>query len=65
MSRFFTAILLSVLISSCANSQNREPQLMGAPCEGCEAVLEYDDRNLTNTDTLPDFNKNGIRIKIE
>lgn len=33
-------------------------------CEGCEAVFEYGDRELTPTDTLPDFNNEGPKIKI-
>lgn len=54
---------------SCANSQNRENEenrrLVGGPCEGCEAIFEYGDRELTSTDTLPDFHKDGIKIKVE
>jgi protocatechuate 3,4-dioxygenase beta subunit len=40
------------------------PQLVGGPCEGCEAVFEYGDRELSPVDTLPDFNDDGPRIKI-
>lgn len=29
--------------------------LVGGPCEGCEAVFEWGDRELTPTDTLPGF----------
>lgn len=65
MKRISTAILLTVIMSSCANSQDQKPRLVGAPCEGCEAVLEYNDRELTNTDTLPDFDKEGVKIKVE
>ena len=60
-----TVILLTVLLSSCVNSQDQKPRLVGAPCEGCEAVLEYEDSELTNTDTLPDFDKEGVKIKVE
>ena len=65
MKRILIAILLTVIMSSCANSQDQKPRLVGAPCEGCEAVLEYNDRELTNTDTLPDFDKEGVKIKVE
>lgn len=65
MKRISTAILITVIMSSCANSQELKPTLVGGPCEGCEAVLEYNDRKLTNTDTLPDFDKEGVKIMIE
>ena len=66
MKRTLTAIFLTVLMSSCANSQDQEKRkLVGAPCEGCEAVFEYDNRELSNTDTLPDFDKDGVKIKVE
>ena len=29
--------------------------LVGGPCEGCEAVLEYTDFPLTSVDTLPGY----------
>ncbi|MGB7785811.1 MAG: intradiol ring-cleavage dioxygenase [Salinimicrobium sp.] len=66
MKRILTAILLTLFMSSCANSQDQEKQrLVGAPCEGCEAIFEYGDRELTNKDTLPDFNNEGVKIKVE
>jgi len=39
-------------------------QRVGAPCEGCEAIFDYADKKLSNTDTLPDFelNKNQMLI---
>lgn len=53
-------------MSSCGNSQNSNKRtLVGAPCEGCEAIFEYGSRKLTDTDTLPDFGKEGIQIKVE
>lgn len=66
MKRILVAIFLILSMSSCANSQDQnEQRLVGAPCEGCEAIFEYGDRELTNTDTLPDFDKEGIKIKVE
>jgi len=64
-----TIIILSftVLLSSSANSQNRNvrnARLVGGPCEGCEAIFEYGDRNLSPVDTLPDFNDPGPKIKV-
>jgi protocatechuate 3,4-dioxygenase beta subunit len=64
MGQHLTAILL-LLLSSCANSQNQPaPKLVGGPCEGCEAIFEYGDRQLNAVDTLPDFNQPGTKIKI-
>lgn len=48
------AILVTMLTSACA----AQPRLVGGPCEGCEAVLEYRtvaDRPLTPVDTLPGY----------
>ena len=53
------------MISSCGTSQNQNsPQLVGGPCEGCEAIFEYGDRKLTSVDTLPDFSLSELKIKI-
>lgn len=67
MNRIITAIIVSVLITSCINSQNtkNDPTLVGGPCEGCEAIFEFGDRKLRATDTLPDFHKQGPKIKVE
>lgn len=61
---FFT---LFALIASCCGSQTGNafnPRLIGVPCEGCEAIFEYGDRNLSPVDTLPDFNDDGEKIKV-
>ncbi len=57
---------LTVLLFSGANSQGqneRKARLVGA-CEGCEAIFEYGNRNLSPVDTLPDFNNKGPKIKV-
>ena len=65
MTRPLIAILLTLLLTSCANSQNRDtPRLVGGPCEGCEAVFEYGDKALTSTATLPDFSDLGLKIML-
>jgi protocatechuate 3,4-dioxygenase beta subunit len=65
MTRTFIAILLTILLSSCANSQNQDTRrLVGGACEGCEAIFEYGNRELTSVDTLPDFNDEGLKIKV-
>ena len=65
MTRPLIAIFLTLLLTSCANSQNRDtPRLVGGPCEGCEAVFEYGDKALTSTTTLPDFSDLGLKIMV-
>ena len=56
----------SLLFSSFIKPQDLKdkPRLVGRPCEGCEAVFEYGDRELSLVDTLPDFNDEGQRIKV-
>ena len=58
-------LTLSILVTSCLNAQEMKPELVGGPCEGCEAVLEFGDRSLTPVDTLPDFKKNGTPIRVQ
>lgn len=65
MTRTLPATLLIILLLSCANSQNQDKnRLVGGPCEGCEAVFEYGDRELTWVDTLPDFKDEGLKLKV-
>lgn len=59
--------MFTVLTVSCGHSQNKEkisPRLVGGPCEGCEAIFEYRNKKLTSVDTLPDFNGQGLKIKV-
>ena len=56
---------ISLLLFSCARSQQQsEPRLVGGPCEGCEAVLEYGDRDLNAIDTLPEFASAENKLKV-
>lgn len=65
MIRLLTPIVLILLYCSYANSQGTvNYRLVGGPCEGCEAIFEYGNRTLTSVDTLPDFNGNGMKIKV-
>jgi protocatechuate 3,4-dioxygenase beta subunit len=62
----YIAVFLFFAFSSCSNSQTNKKEnyrLLGS-CEGCEAVFEYGSKQLTNTDTLPDFEKGEKKIKI-
>ncbi len=38
---------------------------MGGPCEGCEAIFEYGDQDLNETDTLPEFGSGKVDILIK
>jgi len=65
MKRQLSILILTVLLSSCGNSQNPESiRLIGGPCEGCEAIFEYGNKKLTSVDTLPDFLEKGPKIKV-
>ncbi|MCZ6594640.1 MAG: intradiol ring-cleavage dioxygenase [Bacteroidetes bacterium] len=65
MRKHCVILFLSVLLSSCGNSQNPvSMRLVGGPCEGCEAIFEYGNKNLMAIDTLPDFHEEGPKIKV-
>jgi len=62
-----TIFILTIFLSSFGSSQSQHQnlfRLVGGPCEGCEAIFEYGDRELTSVDTLPDFNDQGLKIKV-
>lgn len=60
-----TILFLTLLLSSCGNSQNPNSiRLIGGLCEGCEAIFEYGNKKLTSVDTLPDFLEKGPKIKV-
>ncbi len=54
MTRFhwFGFLLLLGFLSCCGQDRTK---LLGGPCEGCEAIYEYGDRELSPVDTLPLF----------
>ncbi len=57
--------IFSVIIFSCSHSQNTGSyDLIGGPCEGCEAVLEHRGMVLNAVDTLPGFEEAGTQIKL-
>ncbi|SOC79875.1 protocatechuate 3,4-dioxygenase beta subunit [Salinimicrobium sediminis] len=64
MTKSFGILFLFLLLTSCAHSQQEEPHLVGGRCEGCEAVLEYGDRELTAVDTLPEFKSAAKKLKL-
>jgi len=68
LKRILTLIAWLLLFIGCHSQdnqeQNRSFELLGGPCEGCEAIFEYDNQLLTPIDTLPDFDKQGPRMKV-
>ena len=63
----FATFYLFALTTSClsnSKSDDSTPRLVGGPCEGCEAVFEYGDAELSPVDTLPDFGDIGPKIKV-
>lgn len=65
---FVSLILITAAVSASGAHAQRlteaDGRLVGGPCEGCEAVFEYGDRELTPVDALPDFNDPGPRLKV-
>ncbi|MDX5419857.1 MAG: intradiol ring-cleavage dioxygenase [Hymenobacteraceae bacterium] len=63
MKRLCTIFFVLLLATQCQAQDNRTEQQasqhVGGPCEGCEAVLEYGNKALSPTDTLPGFGKPG------
>lgn len=59
MKRVIIPLLLLSVISSLFS------QTIGGPCEGCEALLEYGNRELTSTDTLPDYFETEPKMLIQ
>ncbi len=66
MKESFIAKILTFLIASLLGSTLGYTQgtLIGGPCEGCEAVFEYEKNSLSSVDTLPDFETEGEQLKI-
>ena len=65
MMRYIYFLWLSLLFMHCA-AQNAEKPLspVGGPCEGCEAIFEYGDKELSNIDTLPNFLDTDPKLRI-
>ena len=58
MNRFLATLTITLLftLSGCAQSQNAPPDRhVGGPCEGCEALLEYDAKTITSETTIPGY----------
>ncbi len=69
--KYYKSIIVMLLIAfsflSCSgqiNNKAKTQQIVGGPCEGCEAIFEYGDKKLTHTDTLPDFKQTEPKLKL-
>ncbi len=59
--RWIAALITALLLHNLSLGQG---QLLGGPCEGCEAIFEYGNRTLSPVDTLPEFETEGVQIKL-
>lgn len=56
-----------LLITTCCGQPNRnkvDDLRVGGPCEGCEALYEYEDKVLNAVDTIDSFEKETPKIKV-
>lgn len=57
-------LVMCVLLCSVFSVIYAQGTLVGGPCEGCEAVFEYGDIELSPVDTLPEFGEWQPGLKI-
>ena len=62
--KFLLLSILSLLFFSNCATQSSHPKLVGAPCEGCEAVLEYDKQQIKSIDTISLFHSTTYPLRI-
>ncbi|MEO9870045.1 dioxygenase family protein [Ekhidna sp.] len=63
MKEFIVSTIFSFILYGC-HSQTNNQKIVGGPCEGCEALLEYEEESLNSTDTLPGFQPNGPKVHL-
>ena len=68
MIRLIFISIFAFTISACQTQTKpdspKSAKIIGGPCEGCEAVFEYGNKELTSVDTLPEFENNLPQLKI-
>jgi len=65
MNTFIYIFILIFTVSSCNSQSNKKGNSrIGGPCEGCEALLEYDDSKLSAIDTLPKFSQTEPKLLV-
>ena len=55
---------LLILFSCQSQTERKTSQLVGGPCEGCEAIHEYGSKILSAIDTLPKYQDTEPKLKI-
>lgn len=58
------SLVLSMLNCSAQGPKSNQESVVGGPCEGCEALLEYGNRPLSPVDTLPTFQQAEPRMQL-
>jgi len=57
--------MLVMMVTSCnSQTESNQNELIGGGCEGCEAIFEYGNQQLTAIDTLPKFRETEPKLKI-
>lgn len=66
MKEHYLMKVLVLILSSIVSTTFGLPQtkLLGGPCEGCEAIFEFGERKLTSVEILPEFDSEGVQIKV-
>ncbi len=49
---------------SCGAQQVTLDRVVGGPCEGCEALLEYGNRSLVSIDTISGYHENNPKLLV-
>lgn len=66
MKQYYLIAFFSLALLSCQSQTNQKSssQKVGGPCEGCEGVYDYGDRELSYSDTLPGFSTEEPKLKV-
>ena len=65
MKKLINIVIIALTIYSCqSQTKDETTKIVGGRCEGCEALLEYGDKKLSNIDTLPKFEVSEPKLKI-
>lgn len=70
MKYYYGLLPYFLFMLACTPSHNQAlvndpmPRLVGAPCEGCEAILSYDKNSLRSVDTLAGFQPTAKKLRI-
>ena len=65
MKKLINITVIALTILSCqSQTKTKDNKIVGGHCEGCEALHEYGDKNLSTIDTLPKFETSEPKLKI-